>query len=1213
MPRFGDFETVREVSGGIWGAVYVARNPAGDERFAVKVFSPPAYQLDEAQLEQETVSFLEAVQAQSEISAVSAGVWSPVYQADRCEGGAWYTTDLFDRSAEKLVLYRRDLEGAELQHVISSVLQGLAELKTKAGRPHGNIKPTNVLIAGRNDLSKARVALTDLLAGARVRPVEDAARDLREVGDLIHQLVLHRPMKAASAWPVDTSENWTRLGNHAKSWLALCNALLDPTGNLPTLDEAMARLPGGLTRIVAEPPRSSRVGRIKGISKESSGGSSGGSGLGSRSGVELGSGLADEGIGQGSGSELDSALQSRPPASAPSDASHGPVVPEDALVPRPERTPAAVAGSDPSPPDVSIARSSSEFELTVAEEESDPPLALNGDLGATSGKSEGSLAPSLPSVVRDSRVAPIVHGAAGHAVSTVSPSSGAGRWIAASAAALIVVGAAAFVVPKLMKPNGRGTPKAPASPAPADPNVAREAAAKDARDQAKQTEIEELQRKKNEAAAAALAIEEERKRKEHEIALAKQRKEREENERRIEAERLAGIAEAERLAKLENDRELAERGVNEAKAAETAASEARAAAEAAVVGAGRELDALLARAFVPGEAADGGGAIESRAHQLADMPGYSEANASNGELAGVVGRVAGLVELARITDPKAASARALEESRVPGRAAETRQLWLNLVASSQKTWPSTAAAFENARSIYAALDVAYDGLPDKARGARLKQEAMTGVQRLWGVSLGLASTGNGFEQDSGEIERIVAMAGSVGLGPDSVPGGIQFNFLLRDLRARVARDGGNADEATIRAGLGTFWERVQRLPAETRASPEVVAALKVVRGLLDGAAAAPAAGQSPADAGPRQKGFPAGVMGNVEGVDRVVFTGPGGRELAFLRVGDGSFVSTQEVSVGLFIDTVEAAQKWPEIMASLKLQPKAPTQGPRAWDLIRSDKIELATEAIKGASNRSKGWLQTRPLMGGVEVYPPDVVVDSPKPDSPMQYVTPQAAAIVASLLGCRFPTSEEWRAALQVERRLAALPANAGAAAGSRENRRDATWGKVVEQARANGTLGKQPNSPDQDMFTGGQRIPDAMIGKEPAAMDGVGDDRTVWFAPVGQGGGQGFHHLVGNVAEYVYDDPATFLQVGGTSPADFGTMLRKNDQLKVIGASALSPKEIIAETPYPWGRRQAVDSAAPSDVGFRLAFSAVGAAAPSLASRVSDEVLKLLYVPVP
>jgi len=257
MPRFGEYESVREVYQGGLAVVYTARAPgSSEEKIALKVLQLPVYLADEERVEQESVLFLEATETQRR--AAAGGAWAPIHASGRCEGGAWYATDLFERSAEKLVLHRRELEPAELYRVIEAVVRGLLTLREIERRPHGNLKSTNILVSGRGDVSSARITLADPIPTSRIKPDEDSTKDLKDLGDLLHQLVMHRPMRNVMAWPLQLTTEWQRLGRVGAGWLELCNALLNPTGTPPSLDEVAGFLPeltakptGGSSAMVA--------------------------------------------------------------------------------------------------------------------------------------------------------------------------------------------------------------------------------------------------------------------------------------------------------------------------------------------------------------------------------------------------------------------------------------------------------------------------------------------------------------------------------------------------------------------------------------------------------------------------------------------------------------------------------------------------------------------------------------------------------------------------------------------------------------------------------------------------------------------------------------------------------------------------------------------------------------------------------------------------
>ena len=86
-------------------------------------------------------------------------------------------------------------------------------------------------------------------------------------------------------------------------------------------------------------------------------------------------------------------------------------------------------------------------------------------------------------------------------------------------------------------------------------------------------------------------------------------------------------------------------------------------------------------------------------------------------------------------------------------------------------------------------------------------------------------------------------------------------------------------------------------------------------------------------------------------------------------------------------------------------------------------------------------------------------------------------------------------------------------------------------------------------------------------------------------------FHDLIGNVGEYVMDDPAVQAEkISVTPPLKSDEIVhRVNDwftpdhPVSVIGGSALSPPDLDPTKPYPLPK----DQNRFADVGFRLAFT--------------------------
>lgn len=304
-------------------------------------------------------------------------------------------------------------------------------------------------------------------------------------------------------------------------------------------------------------------------------------------------------------------------------------------------------------------------------------------------------------------------------------------------------------------------------------------------------------------------------------------------------------------------------------------------------------------------------------------------------------------------------------------------------------------------------------------------------------------------------------------------------------------------------------------------------------------------------------------------------------KLVFIRVDTDSpavqpfYLCTQEVSVGLFLDVVKKADQWPQFTKLLRdFRTQGfdinPPQGACTW--IWKNYGE-PTQAAK----LSKTWLlgEWAQIMKdkGDEIYRGKP--GKPKKNHPMQQVSAQAAMYFASLLGCRLPTSAEWRSAYNQEKDYPSI-----------WNLRDITWMRQQEYVF--------------DLFIDGDTLVDwpddgifwpelnANRGKD-ATTQRVSDnqrDGLLWFGQVQVGAGRVFTHLVGNVSEMVYDDAEGFSLLANPSSEDIQSLLEQGHvNLSVIGGSALSPDELQVDQPYAVDWQDAQKGF--SDVGFRLAFS--------------------------
>jgi hypothetical protein len=311
------------------------------------------------------------------------------------------------------------------------------------------------------------------------------------------------------------------------------------------------------------------------------------------------------------------------------------------------------------------------------------------------------------------------------------------------------------------------------------------------------------------------------------------------------------------------------------------------------------------------------------------------------------------------------------------------------------------------------------------------------------------------------------------------------------------------------------------------------------------------------------------------------------KRLEFRRVQENadaaSYLCTTEMSLGLFIDVVEKlGGSWSELKGLTNpVDPDADSRrGPRVATWTRDGKMDLSRPT--NPDKTGMGWhraVTTDDMLrnpyypqGGAPAKGPDF-------DDPVDFISPAAAAYVAKLMGCRLPTSAEWIAA------NAKFPT-------TNPNLRDQAWAAQHAYLVTPGPDGKtvlQKTNNNADLPNQSMLKPKGVVIK-PAEQDGEaavqGNDGLLYFGPVNRGGGEVFHHLVGNVCEFVFEN-ADAMNNSPVPPTKdtINALVGKGEQMKVIGGSAISPKEVNPLVPldFNWGASRVGFS----DAGFRLAFS--------------------------
>ena len=258
MPQFGEYETVEQISiveesrhvTTVWKARKTG--PPDGRLYFVKCYSPrrdriTSGQPDEMLQRDRALNFLEGIKQLKKTQHEGGGV-AAVHALGLTPEGAWFVTDYYGRGTLKDYIDRKgDVDSAALRHVVYSVVAGCLALKrSRGGKSHGNLKPSNVLLAGKPcplkktplhltdphpaPLQLAKLDTDDRQTGGELLDKTLELQDLRAVGELILQLVESRLLPNADGynWPVPGSVKWDSLGKAGETWRGLCNRLLDP-------------------------------------------------------------------------------------------------------------------------------------------------------------------------------------------------------------------------------------------------------------------------------------------------------------------------------------------------------------------------------------------------------------------------------------------------------------------------------------------------------------------------------------------------------------------------------------------------------------------------------------------------------------------------------------------------------------------------------------------------------------------------------------------------------------------------------------------------------------------------------------------------------------------------------------------------------------------------------------------------------------------------
>ena len=462
-----------------------------------------------------------------------------------------------------------------------------------------------------------------------------------------------------------------------------------------------------------------------------------------------------------------------------------------------------------------------------------------------------------------------------------------------------------------------------------------------------------------------------------------------------------------------------------------------------------------------------------------------------------------------------------------------------------RPWPNTPAQNETDADLARIVrEAAAQHVADAKRAAALEEQIVAERARRWLVCL-TATVDAG---DSRQIENLLPTARALQLPEkQTLPPWAKYNIAAFDLRRKLAEFEKSAAASEPQAHvklLADFRHQVVAFATDIRTLQKDITGRKQVNQFAD--ALNTLLEWSPdqsnvAKAGPASVKEMRWTQTDAEGTDAAYTWGkhtllfrriepPGGSPAPF-------YLCAEEMTLGLYIDVVNQSQQRYKLPDEFKT---SRWDGPRGW-MPRGEKLQLNDDWLLGALS-----------IGLQQPYVEGFSPGRPSAKHPMQYVSPQAAADFAKLIGCRLPAADEWRAAFL---------ATKAATQAARWNLRDGTWLKQLNYAAKQRAEGLRP---DRGIFTTVEET-----GK-PVTQE---EDKYIMFLTTRQDLSDSrhpFHHIVGNVAEIVVID-------------------ERADRFGVTGASALSPPELWDGAARPFDTvYEANSTKGYADVGFRLAFTA-------------------------
>jgi hypothetical protein len=1157
--------------------VYLAR-PAearGEPRHVIRhLVRPDAW--DAEQYRRACDDFLLSVSTQQQ-AARSSRWWAPIHKVNESAPAA--VSDYYEKSVEWLISRRVALGHRDVYRIVSGVLTGLKAIENACSRPHGNLKPSNVLISGKGRIAGSRLALCDPAPSRALlpdpsNPHASRAADLHHLGQMLYELVTHDPFNEIDDYPVAPDRFDKDLGRQGKRWAAVCNELLRPDADAT---------PQRIKQVHA------MVRRLKPLRSK----------LAVPALVLLIAGLGAGGVLASNWREwFDNRVQAdvrdSDPRQPPPHVTHRPATtPSDADLTasnavEPDRTQSGQAshpqvsatlphvtqthGTHQQPPrqDFTIpdprplwpgrqSLTATRQAVSALQQEFGPQSAAEFTAALASieerltriekqkwtAASQRGVEDELTEMTNVLRV--LQHSAQGalahqreHATwqAAIRRRDSVSRtplldqeWVrrrdeilkdkAGSAAQREVIESLAAVLARLDTDFPAGDP-------PATPDRSWGEVLGDAPSARREQALRELLR--------AIEIRD--------------------GEATLPAPRIAAARDALEQWKLQTAAVMADHAAIES-----------------------SLAALLP---LDTPQRQGGGSARQRYAAWDGKLAGIEPEAVSRRVSAIRSRVAAVLAIEKTQDPATLLALAAGKD---GAAPEVMlAAWRRLSAQTDIATTLLPQVHDARQKLLRALQSA----PDPARRQAVLAEVNAGATALWRQAYARAATPQA-------IDQTLALMASFGISADSITDDrLRYNLLLHSLKQRASKAADDASAAKLAQQAATELASLKLRQAGALADVLRTASLS------DSAPTDTAITPGPAEPIWTRQGIENG------GLRFVRDDGAGGSiTIDFTRVNPPAasgvapfYLSTTEVSLGLFAHTVNSKGQWQMLASLIAARLEREARGPRVWRWADADRFSGLLHAHQWVELEALRRRGEAPELAEAPALRRTLVL--PSGEMPMQQVTAPAAAYVASLLGCRLPTSAEWKAAYAASGESADQAASTGA-----WNLRDLTW--TVQHRHAAQRIAERARFafPDEGAF--GVEAAKAgayaqvwnrglKTGRPTAAPDAeLYSDGLLWFRAVADGGQGPFRNLVGNVAEFVIDDPAVWKDLAAPGGWKSAGKLIARAKVMVIGGSALSPPELrwdqpVAQPPEEASRKYA-------DVGFRLALPAPASREPVLA----------------